>query len=916
MKRKTKSLISLLIALVLTISGAVMVFGEAVTEDDFKVVVTTDKDSYQEGEKIQLSFSIIHNAEATVSRVGFQYVVSDEIKNNILNFDKMPTSLTKLDTGLNEIFDSKEVDKPDDNKSDTNKPDADKPGTGNSGTGNAGTGTPGTGDNSNVKLYVGILLVVAGIVLAMRAGCMKKFASLFMVVAMVAGLNAASLVTVNAATENMMVAGEKTITYAGVEETITVVAYLTMKVEGDGVEDDDSGNDDSESAELNISPTDLAKLLLANERLDSEELTSENKFFAPSKAVAAFNNLKIMTLSTTSGQCEKYSNEMGYFESYIRNVEMITLDAADTIDYVKENIGCVDVWVEYGGIGGELLLQVTDNEERLIMKSDTMEYICRRYTDDNGDDVYEIYREEKQNSDNYYLLCIPDKRYEYSVHITNNTLDDTTDDMNDYVVVENSRGYWNMFTASYVYDNGNDRYNVQNLVAGNEFAYVYYGDVRDKNNGGYKSMDHITFITPELDSDLISVYDYDMGVNLVGFNGVASFETDDNNFITSFTTTGGKTINVGAKIADNIEFYHGVVEQGQSKYPVLQFKMLDNNGNALPMSSEAATNILQTLKENGIVCKAEKDLDGILSAIDGCYGIADNFGSYYNWNGHYLTDLEALESAVAVGREKQEALIEKFDNVKDAEKVEVTSGGINYANYDFAKLTLKDAEAVTFENGKVTINGLQTEVAVADVMMDGEKYELQYALAATTSEEGKYGSAILINTEEDGVATYSDANLSLEKSAEFEIPACTSAGVYTLVVYVATSDGIRVSEMVPITFTADASFSGISNGYEIDIKLNDADEMVVSYTLANEYWVEVADTEDTIAYDEVYELLLAEVYKYGYPNIKAILEVYDVETGESREATHNESLNGLVCRLAYDIPNMTAMTGYVYVELP
>ena len=92
--------------------------------------------------------------------------------------------------------------------------------------------------------------------------------------------------------------------------------------------------------------------------------------------------------------------------------------------------------------------------------------------------------------------------------------------------------------------------------------------------------------------------------------------------------------------------------------------------------------------------------------------------------------------------------------------------------------------------------------------------------------------------------------------------------------------------------------------------------MVVIYTLANEYWVEFVGADDTIDYDEVYSFLLAEVYKYGYPDLTATVEVYDVQTGEVREATQNESLNGLVCRLAYEIPNMTAMTGYIYVELP
>ena len=258
----------------------------------------------------------------------------------------------------------------------------------------------------------------------------------------------------------------------------------------------------------------------------------------------------------------------------------------------------------------------------------------------------------------------------------------------------------------------------------------------------------------------------------------------------------------------------------------------------------------------------------------------------------------------------------ELDAVKDAEKVETVSGGIDYDNYDFADIAVNDADAVTFEDGKVVIDGLQVEVSVADVMMDGETYEIQYALAEVTGEEGKYGSVILIGTEADGAVVYSGSALEIQKSAEFDIPECTSAGVYTVVAYVATSEGIRVSKMVPVVFTDAEEYASVADGYMIEVALNDNDELVVRYTLANEYWVEYADTDDTISYDDVYVFLFTAACKYGYPDMTAVVEVYDVETGETREATENESLNGLVCRLAYDIPNMTAMTGYIYVELP
>lgn len=914
MSGKTKGLLSLLIALVLTIAGSVMVFGEVVSQDDFDVVVTTDKDSYEEGEKIKLAFSIKNNSEVEITKVDFQYIIDKDIKKNIVNGDKLPTSLTTLDKGLNNLFDSNVVDKPDDDKKDDNKTDVNKPNNDNTGLGNSGVGTPGTGDESNIKLYVGILLIVAGVVIAVRMGCIKRFASLFMVVAMVAGLNATTMVDVYAAPEYMMVYGEKEITYAGKETSIVIAAYLTMDVESDGTEDDS----DSDNTQVNITPTDLAKFLLANERLDTDELTSANKIISPNTMATAFNNLRVLTLSTNSGQYDKYSNMMEYFNSYINNIEGTVSVAADTIDYVKGNVGVLDVWVEYGAVGGEVLLQVNENDEYLFMRSDNSEYICHRYTDDNGDDVYEIYKEDLDMGIGVYLLCTPDKRYEYSYHHTNNTLDKVTDDFQNYVVIDNSRGYWNMFTTTPNYDEnisttGPCNYNVQNLVAGEEFAYVYFGGIWDKADGGYKSQDYITFITPELDCDIISAKDIYAQISLAGFNGIASFETDANNAITSFTTTGGKVVSAGDKIG-GVEYWNGQLEQTNGGNPILNFRVLDGNGAAGIMTGAGVTKILNTLKSIGVVCKSEDDLNSIISAVDSSYKIADNFDNYYQWNGYKLTDIEAANNAVAAGREKHEALMDMYDAVKDAEKIEEVTTGIDYSNYDFAGLTLKASESVSFDESKVTVNGFEVEISVADVMESGKTYELQFGLASNA--DGVYDSVILLDTEENGVATYSGSAFTLNKSAEFTIPACTSGGVYTLVAYVATSDGIRVSEMLPITFTSGTSYTDIIDGYEMAIKLNDSDEMVVSYTLANEYWVEVTENKDVYDYQYVYELLLAKVYEYGYPDMTATLEVYNVNTGESREATQNESLNGLVCRLAYDIPNMTAMTGYVYVELP
>lgn len=909
MKSKMKGLISLLIALVLTVSGAVMAIGATVSEEDFEVIVTTDKSTYEAGEKIKLSFSIKNNStDVEVTNVDLGYIIGDDLKEYIEDYDKLPKHLSTLDAGVNKVFGAKKEeintqDKPGegDKLGTEDKPSTeDKPVTPDVPVNPDG---PKPGDNSNVNMFVGMLLVVAGIVVALKTGCGKKFVASIMVVAMLLGLNGVSLIQAKAAEDYLYVEGSTEINYAGKDREIYVLVYLTLDYE-------------PEVAELDLTPTELAKMLLANERLDTELLDSNNKLISDGKMDTAFNNLRVMTLSTVDATgYDKYSNDIDYFNSYIYNIQTIIENTKANIDFVKEYVGAESKWIDYLGEDKEILLKVTDNAEWLLMRSDMDEYICRRYTDDNGDEVYEIYREYYDNGNYSYVLCIADKRYEYSDHTVGDT-DSQDDDYDNYVVIDNSRGYWNMFTTSPVYGVEEPRYNMTNLVAGSEFAYKYDSYIYEKSNDGYKSDNHITYITPELDCDLISIYESYMDIKLVGFEGIASLETDDFHFVTSFTTTAGKVINED-DVFDGIVYEHGVIEDPTGRpYPRLEFKLKSDSDEAAPMTAESVKKILTTLDSYGITCKGEKDMEAIIASVDGSYAIADNFPNYYQWNGYYLTDKEAADNAVAAGREKHMELKAQLVEMKDAEKCENASGVINYDNYDFTDIAIKGAEAITFKNGKVTIDGLQVEVSVGDVMMEGDAYEIQYGLADITNNAGEYGSLILINTPSSGAATYSGVALDLEKSAEFNIPECTSAGVYTLVAYVATEEGIRVSKMVPVAFTGSEEYTNLVNGYQIEVGFNEDDELVVIYTLANEYWVEFVGAYDTIDYDEVYSLLLAEVYKYGYPDLTATVEVYDVQTGEVREATQNESLNGLVCRLAYEIPNMTAMTGYIYVELP
>lgn len=846
--KKNKRILMLILACVLTIAGTVMAV--AAIEDDFKVIVDTDKNTYSEGEDINMSVKIENSSDLNIEGVKLTYNIPEDIQDNIVNYDKLPATLDSLDEDVTVIFSTI--------------------------TGNTDTGVADT-----VMLFVGIMLVAAAMVIVIKTGIFKKFASVFMVVVMVVSLSGYLSATVEATTESIDIKGSKTIEYDGEEKSIEVCATIFL----DSVE-----GEDSTDSTADIGGTDLAKLLLANDRLDADKLTEDSDLFL----TADISELNYITLSTVdTSNYDENSNMMDYFNSYIEAVNSVTESAASTITYIKENVSYTGVWIEYGAVAGEVLLEVTDNEEVLFINADVNEFVCRRYTDENGQDVYEICQTEKADGSHAYLRCIPNKLYEYSFYWA---------DGNDiHVIAENSRGYWNMFTT-YLVEEG--KRNVQNLVSTDDYGYVYFGTIDEE---GYKSNNQTTFIDASLSCDLISIYEERMDIKLVGFNGIESMEIDENNFITSFTTAGGDVIELDDEIAEGIIYKMGDVAYSDVPYATLTFKKSD------VMCEEDAAAIIEALADLGVTCKY--DLTDVLAGVDASYAIADNLGSYYSWNGYYVSDYANVQSAVEVELDKYAELVDAYEVALDAEKIEESSTGVNFADYDFAQLTLSGAEAVTLDDAVVTISGLEAKVDVAEVMMDGETYEIQFALAGLSDVEGEYTSAILLTTVSDGVAKYTGEALELTKSAEVVIPQCTQTGDYTLVAYVATSEGIRVSDMVPLVFTASGEYKDVVNGYETLIELNDAGEMVVYYTPKNEYEATMPE-QDSYTYEDVYAFLSTEAMKYGYPNTEAVLEVYDATTGEVIEATEGDTLSGCICKLQYDIPNADGLlAGYVYVSI-
>lgn len=692
----------------------------------------------------------------------------------------------------------------------------------------------------------------------------------------------------------------------------------------------------------------IAKLLLAEERLDSSKL----QFDKEAEEFALFNNYdEAYTLLASNGggivpvgsfggsSFQEECNMLSFFQSYTDAIQSQAEMAAVSIDEMKETIAYTDVWVYTGnGTNGKTMLTVEANMETLFNDCDESLFICRRYTDDNANDVYEILQYEKASGNEMYLYYCPGYWYEYAFRYK----DQENADM--FIVVENTRGYWNMFTTYWINDPTEVRTNTQNLISTGDATYVNFGEIY---RSGYKFNNQTMISDAGRNCDLVTIFENGVEINVAAFSGIASVETDEDNFITSFTTTSGNTIvpetakafDENAQPEDMPDIY---IHSGVAMNDTITRGTITVQFNIETTPRERVEKALAYMAELGITCKY--DTSTILANANNAYELGNNFGSYYSWNGCPMSNLDNVEKAMEVDSQKHQVLLDAYEEIKDNKMIEMTSKGINYLGYEFAKVSLLTSSQVTFEDGMVKVSDMKMTIENLDVMDEGEEYTVHFALAKLDadsaqnniqqtnavqnskitlvdlvrlggSEDADYTGAVIMQASNEKMTTYeSGTSFSLIQTAEFTLPQCTEEGVYTIVAYVATPDGIRVSEMVPVPFTSDVAYIGDNgDGLTVEMYLNDYQEVIAEYTSGIVAFVPV-EVKESYTYAEVRELLCAEILKYGLVIDDAVVEIYDPETDTGSPTNENQIFTNEICRIKYSFKTTNAER-YIYILL-
>ena len=206
--------------------------------------------------------------------------------------------------------------------------------------------------------------------------------------------------------------------------------------------------------------TEAAKLLLANERMDENFAFSGVDIGIPGYEPTVYNEKSGASLAgyrvgeRSSGARtinrdvdeDRGIESLRQFDSFIINIENEAKNVAEAISYMKNSVGVVDKWVAH--FEGKYMLRVYDSYEMLLNNEpDGDQNVYLRYTDENANNVYEMYSflvYDDGHTGNIKTVYVVGERYEYYF--------EHSDGFSDCVIIENSRGYWMLTRFNYLLD--------------------------------------------------------------------------------------------------------------------------------------------------------------------------------------------------------------------------------------------------------------------------------------------------------------------------------------------------------------------------------------------------------------------------------------------------------------------------------
>lgn len=641
----------------------------------------------------------------------------------------------------------------------------------------------------------------------------------------------------------------------------------------------------------NLSGEEIAKLLLASERLDSTVLSKGSNIL---EAREAFNyigsndfiNCLILPKIYLQGTCNvsgntyewseftDYCNIESFFSSYETNISSTVENACSLIDIIKENANITDKWIKYNHEDTtQYMLMVDGVSETLIESSDVSYRICKRYTDSAARNVYEICQYDYETANSYYFSYIPGDSYEFVSKLNGRT--------DICVIGDNTDGLWNLF---YTVDTG-DHCNASYVMSGSDVSYIFNFMIFD-NKDNYAEL---AIASGGLTSDILRIYDNEVSIYPNAFSGIKCLRLitdkvttshDDSsadileingtystvNASPSIVLSNGTVIepfnyeNLTAEEADaiyeSVHFRNGVISAGADGYTTtLSFYV---PGSSL---TERLHNLKAYLTSVGITCNY--NFDTIISKAGTGSALLNQFLNSYKLNGMSISNYSNTVAAMNSYNTKFDANAALLNNVKDYDVVLINKEEFLAENYDFSSISDISSANTDFADDTLSVDSLSLTLDNLYLIDEGSSYTIKLAFAAKP-ENGIYDScqmAILASDNEVYTTYESGDTFTLSQNATYSMDLELTFGEYDIVGYIATSNDIRVSEFFKLTSSVTAGTT-----YEYDnmlITVNEDGSLTAAWIFNYNITTEISTAGISYTYNDIYDSFLCYIANYG-----------------------------------------------------
>ena len=700
-----------------------------------------------------------------------------------------------------------------------------------------------------------------------------------------------------------------------------------------------------------LDPATAVKLLLASERLDPSKLKTKGDIFE--NGVAVMTALAQKTAESMTAMEEKgeyavltstvhpvygasakvsetvYDNPIGgglvtsdgtnyLFSDFIEvsnsykafsgtanGIQRLAEEAANMIDNIKKNVRIVDTWVELFP-NEAYLLHVGENEEILYGKREAQKTICRRYRNEEGQYVYEYYLNEEKFTQR--LVYIPGVHFEFIVN---------HGDMNDYMIADNTKGYW----ESYWVGPHPTHYNVSYFVMKDDICYDSF------YNPKTGEIEFLKIISADKKTDLFwyqsseSAEHTAFEVHLCGFDGYKGLQVKASDVgmeemggeagsipmargrdVVSLLLNNGKTVRTGDTFVEG----KVTLEAIRQTYVYPDYTGTLQIGIHQGSVKEKLEIFREFLAETGLSCR--RDLDTVLAGVQRAFDELGEVTKYYSWNGHLQATEEGIAAAIKICDAYTKEFAGLWDNVVNAETVVFDGSEAVSLKMHFAPVTVDALTPVKQAATTLTLDEIRLSVSDTLLFVENEGYTVHFAL------EGESGFVHLTAEGGGQTATY-------EKADSFSVGVTGVTltlpelvpGEYRLVAYIATADGIRSSGVTPVAADS-VDPAPITMSHTRLTLTKGEDTLLLKYETVDDVMADATVLADR-SYASVHKLLATDACKYGVPAENPV-EVLG-EDGNYTALTGNETdLPDGQYRLAYGTVNgEVTRSGYVYTTL-